>query len=122
MNYIQQLAKAAAEKEANTKKAFNMPNSVSELLKNKAIKGGLIGAGVGGLGGLAAELALPRDKNDETSRFKTPLLSAMLGGAVGSLVGANDQGDKMHPFRFKRPGPITEKLNLSRQTIANTLR
>ena len=108
--------KVGSKKKKKTKKAFDMPNSVSELLKNKAVKGGLIGAGVGGLGGLAAELALPRDENDETSRFKIPLMAALAGGAGGSLAGAVDQKG------FKRPGPLTEKLDLSSKLIENTTR
>ena len=102
-----------------TKKAFDMKklqNNASELLKNKAVRGGLVGAGVGGLGGLAAELALPRDEDDETSRLKLPLLAAIAGGAGGSLTGAMSQGG------FKRPGPLAEQLDISRLINENQMR
>lgn len=101
MSTIKELAKQAA---------------LSDLLKNKAVRGGLIGAGVGGLGGLAAEKLLPKREDDDTPSWKLPLLAALTGGSAGTLTGIVEQGG------VRRPGIMDEHLQLLRQQIDNQAR
>ena len=86
------IAKLAAEKIAKREleKRANIKAKISELLKNKAIKGGLIGAGTGLAAGGLAELLLPAEEDE--SRLKFPAYAGVLGGSVGSLAGALGQG------------------------------
>ena len=86
------IAKLAAEKIAKREleKQADIKAKISELLKNKAIKGGLIGAGTGLAAGGLAEMALPAD--EEESRLKLPGAAGVLGASAGSLAGALAQG------------------------------
>ncbi len=79
-----QIAKRELEKQADIKA------KISELLKNKAIKGGLIGAGTGLAAGGLAELLLPAEEDE--SRLALPGAAGVLGASVGSLAGALRQG------------------------------
>ena len=86
------IAKLAAEKIAKREleKQADIKAKISELLKNKAIKGGLIGAGTGLAAGGLAELLSPAEEDE--SRLKLPGSAGVLGASVGSLAGALGQG------------------------------
>ena len=82
------IAKLAAVKlvSRNMEKRANIKAKISELLKNKAISGGLIGAGTGLAAGGLAEMLLPAD--EEESRLKLPGAAGVLGASAGSILGA----------------------------------
>jgi len=80
---IDGLIKANSAREFGQKVAFNIDLS---MLKNPAIGGAVLGAGLGGLTGL---IAPGEDENGKTrSRFGAMLRGALGGGALGTAGGA----------------------------------
>ena len=71
--------------------------TLSKLMQNNTVRRGAVGAGIGLGAGTLAELTLPRAKDDDSSRLKLPLLSAILGGTAGTLYSGIQDGSFVAP-------------------------